>query len=57
MKAHIGGPLIFTKYVEDVDKYAVVEAKKFQEIDFNQFMAYTYLDNADKAHMVHYLQD
>jgi hypothetical protein len=49
IKAHIGGPLILTKYVKDMDKYTVVEAKKFQEIAFNQFMAYMYLDNADKA--------
>jgi hypothetical protein len=32
-----------------MDKYMVVEAEKFQEMAFNQFMAYTYLDNADKA--------
>jgi hypothetical protein len=30
MKAHIGGPLILTKYVEDMDKYTVVEAETFQ---------------------------
>jgi hypothetical protein len=49
MKAHIGGPLILTKFVEEMDDYDVVEAKIFQEKVFNQFMAYTYLDNADKA--------
>jgi hypothetical protein len=32
-----------------MDGYDVVEAKKFQEMAFNQFMAYTYLDNADKT--------
>jgi hypothetical protein len=49
MKDHIGGPLILTKYVEDMDKYTVMEAEKFQEIAFNQLMAYTFLDNEDKA--------
>jgi hypothetical protein len=49
MKSHIGGPLILTKFVEDMDGYDVVEAKKIQEKAFNQFMAYTYLDNAVKA--------
>jgi hypothetical protein len=29
MKAHVGGPLILTKFVEDMDKYTVVEAEKF----------------------------
>jgi hypothetical protein len=31
MKAHIGGPLILTKYVDDMDKYAVVEAKNYKK--------------------------
>jgi hypothetical protein len=49
MKAHVGGPLILKKFIEDMDNYTVVEAKNFQEMAFNQFMAYTYFDNADKA--------
>jgi ribosomal protein S10 len=49
MKSHIGGPLVLPKFVEEMNKYDVVEAKKFQEMAFNQFMAYVYLDNADKA--------
>jgi hypothetical protein len=49
MKAHIGGSPVLTKYVEDMDKYTVLEAGKFQEIAFNQLMAYTFLDNVDKA--------
>jgi hypothetical protein len=31
MKAHVGGPLILTKFIEDMDNYTVVEAKKFRK--------------------------
>jgi hypothetical protein len=52
MKSHIGGPIILTKYVEKMtgyDKTKPDEVLKLQEKAFAQFLAYTYLDNADKA--------
>jgi hypothetical protein len=52
MKSHIGGPIILTKFVKNMkgyDKAATDDILKFQEHAFNQFLAYTYLDNADKA--------
>jgi hypothetical protein len=57
MKSHIGGPIIFTKFVANMtgyDKTKTAEIPKFQEQVFNQFIAYTYLDNADKTNMAHY---
>jgi hypothetical protein len=53
MKSHIGGPIILTKFVESsksgYDKSKPTELPKFQEQLFSQFLAYMYLDNADKA--------
>jgi hypothetical protein len=51
MKSHIG-PIIFTKYVANMTGYnktKTAEIPKFQEQSFNQFIAYTCLDNANKA--------
>jgi hypothetical protein len=39
IKSHIRGPLILTKFVEDMDGYNVVEAEKFQDQASNKFMA------------------
>jgi hypothetical protein len=52
MRSHIGGPIIFTKFVENMtgyDKTKTTEIPKFQEQAFNQFIAYTFLDKSDKA--------
>jgi hypothetical protein len=52
MKSHIGGPIILTKYVEKMtgyDKTKPNEVQKAQEKALSQFLAYTYVDNADKA--------
>ena len=52
LKSHMGGPIILTKFVEAMDGYNENDIKqrdKFREQAFSQFMAYLYLDNADKA--------
>ena len=52
LKSHIGGPIILTKFVEAMDGYNKTDIKlqdKVREQAFSQFMAYLYLDNADKA--------
>jgi hypothetical protein len=52
LKSHMGGPIILTKFVEAMNGYNETNVKqrdKFREQAFSQFMAYLYLDNADKA--------
>jgi hypothetical protein len=52
MKSHIRGPIIlmkFVKNIKDYDKATTDDIPKFQEHAFNQFLSYTYLNNADKA--------
>ena len=52
LKSHMGEPIILTKFVEAMDEYNKNDIKlrdKFREQAFSQFMAYLYLDNADKA--------
>jgi len=52
MKSHIGGPIILTRFVENMpgyDKTKPDEIVKLQEKAQSQFLAYMYLDNADKA--------
>jgi hypothetical protein len=52
LKSHTGGPIILTKFVEAMDGYNKTDIKlqdKVREQAFSQFMAYLYLDNADKA--------
>jgi hypothetical protein len=52
LKSHIGGPIILTKIVEALPTYDEDDKEKcakLQEQTFNQFLAYLYLDNADKA--------
>jgi hypothetical protein len=53
MKSHVGGPIILTKYVESnksgCDKSKPDTLPKVQAQLFNQFLAYMYLDNANKA--------
>jgi hypothetical protein len=52
MKSHIGGPIIFTKYVPKMtgyDKNKPDEVFKLQEKAFSHLLAYMYLDDADKA--------
>jgi hypothetical protein len=48
----LGGPIILTRYVESMEgmnKNDKEEMRKCQEMVFEQFLAYTYLDNCDKA--------
>ena len=52
LKSHIGGPIIMTKLVEAIpgyDKGDEEQCLKMQEQTYNQFLAYLYLDNADKS--------
>jgi hypothetical protein len=52
MKSYIRGPIILKKCVQNMkgyDKATTDEIPKFQEHAFNQFLAYTYSDNADKT--------
>ena len=52
LMSHMGGPIILTKFVEAMDGYNETNIKqqdKFREQAFSQFLAYLYLDNADKA--------
>jgi hypothetical protein len=52
LKSHMGEPIILTKFVEAMDEYNKNDIKlrdKFREQAYSQFMAYLYLDNADKA--------
>ncbi|KAI2506113.1 Reverse transcriptase (RNA-dependent DNA polymerase) [Fragilaria crotonensis] len=52
LKSHIGGPIILTKIVEAMEGYAEADddkREKMHEQAFNQFLAFLYLDNADKA--------
>jgi hypothetical protein len=48
----LGAPYYVNKFVKNMksyDKATIDEIPKFQEHVFSQFLAYTYLDNADKA--------
>jgi hypothetical protein len=52
LKSHVGGPIILTKIVEAMEGYAEADddkREKMQEQAFNQFLAFLYLDNAEKA--------
>ncbi|MGL6008684.1 MAG: hypothetical protein ACRC1D_04435, partial [Culicoidibacterales bacterium] len=52
LKSHIGGPIVLTKIVETMKGYNeddVEGTEKLRDKAFNQFLAYLYLDNADKA--------
>ena len=52
LKTHIGGPIILTKFVEAMDGCNETDIKlqdKFREQTFIQFLAYSYLNNPDKA--------
>ena len=52
LKSHVGGPIILTKIVEAMPMYEESDAEKrekLQEQVYNQFLAYMYLDNADKS--------
>ncbi|KAI2510062.1 Reverse transcriptase (RNA-dependent DNA polymerase) [Fragilaria crotonensis] len=52
LKSHVGGPIILTKIVEAMEGYAEADDDKREKIHeqaFNQFLAFLYLDNADKA--------
>ena len=51
LKSHIGGPIIMTKIVEALPGYEKSDedkCSKQQEQVYNQFLAYLYMDNADK---------
>jgi hypothetical protein len=50
LKSHIGGPLILTRFVENMGGYNATDqdiVNKCQEDAFTQFMAYTYISNSD----------
>ena len=52
LKSHVGGPIILTKIVEALPTYDEEDKEKcakLQEQTYNQFLAYLYLDNADKT--------
>jgi Reverse transcriptase (RNA-dependent DNA polymerase) len=52
MKSHIGGPIILTRFVENMPGYDPTKPDEItimQEKAQSQFLAYMYLDNADKA--------
>jgi hypothetical protein len=52
LKSHIGGPIILTKIVEALPTYDEDDKERcapLQEQAYNQFVAYLYLDNADKT--------
>lgn len=52
LKSHIGGPIILTKIVEAMPRWEEADAEtreKLHEQAYNQFLAYLYLDNADKS--------
>jgi Reverse transcriptase (RNA-dependent DNA polymerase) len=52
MKSHIGGPIILTRFVENMPGYDssnLDQTASMQEKAQSQFLAYMYLDNADKA--------
>lgn len=52
LKSHICGPIILTKIVEATPEYGEVDSEKrenLREQVYNQFLAYLYLDNADKV--------
>lgn len=52
LKSHIGGPIILTKFVEAMPGYETADEEKVEKLReqaYNQFLAYLYLDNADKT--------
>ena len=51
MVSQVGGPLILTRFVvsmPEVNQNISKDYQRFQEIAFEQFMAYTYLENSDQ---------
>jgi hypothetical protein len=51
-ESHLGGPMILTKIVEmsiDFDPSDLKKVKRCQEREFETFLAYLYLENADKS--------
>ena len=51
MVSQVGGPLILTRFVDsmpEVNKNISKDYQRFQEIAFEQFMTYTYLENSDQ---------
>jgi hypothetical protein len=52
LRYHIGGPIILSKYVETMSDYGAKDKDKIvacQEKVFQQLLAYTYMENTDKA--------
>ena len=52
LKSHIGGPIILTKLVQATEGYSdgnIEKQEKICEQVFGQFLAYLYLENADKT--------
>lgn len=50
--SHIGGPIVFTKYVSNMPGYDKNDSEKSSSCvkkAWDQFLAFTYLDNSDKA--------
>jgi hypothetical protein len=54
MKSHVGGPLILTKFVEEMDKYSVLEAEKFRKWHLINLWHRCILIMRTKQNMVHY---
>jgi hypothetical protein len=51
-ESHLDGPMILTKIVEmsiDFDPSDLKKVKRCQEREFETFLAYLYLENADKS--------
>jgi hypothetical protein len=52
LESHLGGPLVIKKIVESLPEYDVsdpVSIRKCQEKTFEKFLAYLYLENADRT--------
>jgi hypothetical protein len=52
LKSHVGGPIVLTKIVEAMPGYDETDkdkCNKMIEQAFNQFLAFLYLDNADRT--------
>jgi hypothetical protein len=52
LMSHVGGPIVLTKIVEAMPSYNEADEEKLEKLQeqaYNQFLAYLYLDNADKS--------
>ena len=53
LESHIGGPIVLTKILEAISDYDYEDWQSMKNVKkaFKQFLAYLYLDNADKQSM------